>query len=249
MSYQQIALLCCATFAGGLAFGVSGFAFGVVASLFLHHAFEPHEVVFIVVTGGLILNLLALPRFWRDIDIRQSAPYLLGATFGMPLGVLLLSHLNAGNLRLLTSFVVIAYCLFALFRHSGKPLTFPPKLGQAADSGIGFAGGVVGGVAGLGPLLPSIWYGLRGKNKAEARGLTQPFGLYVQGALASWFLVSSGSQALPFFPMAAALPLMLLGAWVGLQVFDRIRVETFRMCIVWLSLAGALVLLARQTWN
>lgn len=246
MSYEQIALLALASFAGGLAFGVTGFAFGVVASLFLHHAFAPREVVFLIVSGGLLLNLLALPRFWREIDFRQSAPFLTGATVGLPLGILLLQRMPPANLRLLTSVVVIAYCLFALLRHGQQALQFSRRSGQAADTGIGLAGGVIGGVAGLGPLLPSVWYGLRGKNKAEARGLTQPFGLYVQGLMTAWFLVTSGAQQTPLAAVALGLPLMLAGAWIGLRLFERISVATFRLCIVWLSLAGAVILLVRQ---
>lgn len=245
VTWDQVILVCIATFAGGLAFGVTGFAYGVVASLFLHHAYSPLEVVFILVTGGLWLNAAMLPRFWRDIDMREAAPFLAGATLGIPLGLYLLQQLSPGALRLATSLIVIGYCLFALTRHASRPLVFSPVVGRIVDTGIGFAGGVVGGVAGLGPLLPSVWYGLRGKSKTESRGLTQPFGLYVQSIMVSWFLLSSGPAPMPLGAVALGLPLMLLGAYMGVRVFERLSIDAFRLCIVWLSLAGAVILLAR----
>lgn len=246
MSAEQVVVLLLATFAGGLAFGVTGFAYGVVSTLFLHHAFEPRDVVFLAVSGGLILNLVMLPKFWSEIDMRRAAPYLLGATAGVPLGLAVLQRMHAPTLRLVTCAVVITYCLFALLRHGGKPLAFSRRVGLAADTGIGLAGGFIGGVAGLGPLLPSMWYGLRGMSKTESRGLTQPFGLYVQGMMTLWFLATSAKQPSALAPVAMAIPLMLAGGWVGLRIFDRISVDTFRLSIVWLSLAGSVILLVRQ---
>lgn len=246
MTPEQLVVLCIATFAGGLAFGVTGFAFGVVASLFLHHVFPPREVVFLVVTGGAVLNIVMLPRFWKDINLRESLPFLAGATFGLPLGVLLMQNLNAVSLRLITSVLVLAYCVFALLRLRGEPLQFTRRAGYIADTAIGFAGGFIGGVSGLGPLLPSVWYGLRGKDKNQARGMTQPFGIYVQGLMAGWFLLSSRDQSVPFLALGIGLPLMLLGAAVGLRLFGIISLAMFRLFIVWLSLAGAGILLIRQ---
>ena len=71
---SQLVFLGLSAFLGGLIFGVLGFAYGVIASLFLHHAYSPSEVVFLVVAGALTLNLFLLPRLWREINWRQSFP-------------------------------------------------------------------------------------------------------------------------------------------------------------------------------
>lgn len=239
-------MLALATFAGGFAFGVTGFAFGVVTSMILHHGFAPPEVVFFAVSGGLVLNLVMLPKFWKEVDMKRAAPFLIGATGGMPLGLALLHRMHAPTLRLFTCVVVIAYCLFALLRHGGRPFEFPPRVALAADTAIGLAGGVIGGVAGLGPLLPSVWYGLRGMSKTQSRGLTQPVGLYMQGVMTLWFLMSPSIGSPPVSAAWMGVPLMLAGAWVGVRIFDRISVDAFRLCILWLSLLGALALLGRE---
>ena len=79
LTTQQIALLGAGAALGGLTFGVMGFAYGVVISVFLHHAFAAPDVVFIVVGGALILNLGPLPRFWREIRWVAALPCIAGA--------------------------------------------------------------------------------------------------------------------------------------------------------------------------
>jgi uncharacterized membrane protein YfcA len=248
VSTEQLLVLGFAVFAGGFAFGVTGFAYGVIASLFLHHVLAPRDVVFFLVGGGLLLNVAALPRFWTEVQWAGSLPFLAGATFGVPAGLVLLTHLEPASVRVLSSLVIIGYCAFALSRLSAEPLAFSPTWGRIADTGIGFAGGVIGGVAGLGPLLPAVWYGLRGKDKKEARGLAQPFALYVQGSMVTW-LLWTGSLKLTGVPsLLFAIPPMLLGAWLGLRLFDVISVARFRLSIVWISLAGGVILLSRQVY-
>ena len=95
LSLQQLALLGTGAALGGMIFGVMGFAYGVVISVFLHHGFAASDVVFIVVGGALVLNVGLLPRFWRDIRWGDAVPYLIGAALGLPLGLSLLASLDA----------------------------------------------------------------------------------------------------------------------------------------------------------
>jgi uncharacterized membrane protein YfcA len=246
MTTAQLTLLIVAAFAGGMAFGVSGFAYGVIASLFLHHGFEPTEVVFLLVAGGLLLNFLFLHRFWADINFRGSLPFIAGATLGLPLGVASLRLLQPDWVRGITSCLILAYCSFALLRHKAPPLKLDKSSARIADVGIGIAGGIVGGVAGLGPLLPSVWYGLRGFDKRQARGLTQPFGLYVQGAMVAWFLVAGNGAHAAVHALGVALLPMIAGAWLGTRVFDRMSTISFQRIIIWMALVGSIALLGRQ---
>jgi hypothetical protein len=54
---------------------------------------------------------------------------------------------------------LVLYSLYALFR----PAIAPVKAGgAAADAGVGFLNGVLGGITGLAGILVTIWCGLRG---------------------------------------------------------------------------------------
>lgn len=246
LSVYQLVLLLAAACIGGAIFGIAGFAFGIIASLFLHHGFPATDVVFIVVAGALVLNLGLLPRFWSDIDLRKAAPYLVGATVGLPIGLLLLRWIDPRLIRIFVGVLVIGYCLFALRQHSREPLRYSPRRGHAADGAVGMAGGVVGGISGLGPMLPGIWYGLRGMTKIEQRALTQPFGIYVQGLMVIWLFATGVVSEAAIEGVAVATPVMLGTAVLGLRLFDGLSTRRFQRIVIAAALLGAVFLLASQ---
>jgi uncharacterized membrane protein YfcA len=246
LTAAQLALLAAGAAAGGAIFGVIGFAYGIVISVFIHHGFAAADVVFIVVGGALILNVGMLPKFAREIRWRAALPYLVGATFGLPLGVWLLATLDPRTIRTFVGVLVVAYGLFALRQQSREPLRIAGAHGTAIDAGIGFVGGVIGGVSGLGPLVPGVWFGLRGFNKVEQRALTTPYGLWVQGLMVAWLLVGSFVSRAAIEGLAVATPIMLIAAYLGLRLFDRLSTKTFQRSVVILAIVGAVVLVVRQ---
>lgn len=246
LSALQLALLAAGAAAGGAIFGVIGFAYGIVISVFIHHGFAAADVVFIVVGGALALNVGMLPKFAREIRWRAALPYLAGATFGLPLGLWLLATLDPRTIRTFVGALVIAYGLFALRQQSRAPFRIAGAHGHALDTAIGFVGGVIGGVSGLGPLVPGVWYGLRGFNKVEQRALTTPYGLWVQGLMVAWLLAGGFVSRAAIEGLAVATPIMLVAAYLGLRVFDRLSTSLFQRSVVILAIIGAAVLVFRQ---
>ena len=61
------------------------------------------------------------------------------------------------------------------------PMTFRFG-GRAADAIVGFAGGILGGLAGLSGPLPTLWASVRGWTKDQRRGVFQIFNGTVLGA-------------------------------------------------------------------
>jgi uncharacterized membrane protein YfcA len=242
----QLVLLAAGAAAGGAIFGLIGFAFGIVMSIFIHHGFAAADVVFIVVGGALVLNVGMLPRFAREIRWRAALPYLVGATLGMPLGLWLLATLEPRTIRLFVGTLVAAYGLFALRQQSREPFRIGGAYGHAVDTAIGFVGGVIGGVSGLGPLVPGVWYGLRGLDKVEQRALTTPYGLWVQGLMVASLLASGWVSRQALEGLAIGAPIMLATAFVGLRLFDRISTKAFQRGVVMLAIAGAVMLMVRQ---
>lgn len=246
LSLLQLCLLAAGAAAGGAIFGMIGFAFGIVMSVFIHHGFAAPDVVFIVVGGALVLNIGMLPRFAREIRWRAALPYLAGATLGMPLGLWLLATLDPRTIRLFVGGLVVAYGLFALRQQSREPFRIAGVYGHAVDTSIGFVGGVIGGVSGLGPLVPGVWYGLRGLDKVEQRALTTPYGLWVQGLMVAWLLTSGWVSRQAIEGLAIAAPVMLGTAFLGLRLFDKLSTKAFQRGVVMLAIAGAVMLMARQ---
>jgi uncharacterized protein len=112
--------------------------------------------------------------------------------------------------------------------------------GRLADAGIGFAGGVMGGLAGMSGPLPILWASLRGWGKNERRGVFQIFNwtilfvaLCVQAATG---LV--GRQVL--WLALLAFPGTLFGAWLGARVYHAMSDRNFGdIVLVLLFLSGA----------
>lgn len=223
-----------------------GFAYGILISIFIHHGFAAADVVFIVVAGALVLNVGMLPKFAREIRWRAAVPYLVGATFGLPLGLWLLATLDPRTIRTFVGVLVVAYGLFALRQQSRAPFRLAGAHGHAVDGAIGFVGGVIGGVSGLGPLVPGVWFGLRGFTKVEQRALTTPYGLYVQGLMVVWMLASGLASRTAIEGLAIATPVMLLAAYIGLRGFDRLTTGAFQRGVVVVAIVGAVMLMARQ---
>ena len=222
---SQLVFLGLSAFFGGLIFGVLGFAYGVIASLFLHHAYSPSEVVFLVVAGALTLNLFLLPRLWREISWRQSIPYVLGGLGGIPFGFLLLVYLPGPVIKMAVAGLIVAYCSFAWWMQSANRPDLPAYAhSKPASFSVGLAGGIVGGVSGLGPLIPSLWFGLLRLNKHSQRGLSQPFGILIQSVMTALLLGSGRVSAEALMSLLIALPLLGLSVYLGFRVFQAMAV-------------------------
>ena len=98
----------------------------------------------------------------------------------------------------------------------------------------------------LGPLVPGVWFGLRGFNKVEQRALTTPYGLWVQGLMVAWLLFGGLASRAAIEGLAVATPIMLAASYLGLRLFDRLSTSTFQRSVVVLAIGGAIVLVARQ---
>lgn len=246
LSWPQWLSLASAAAIGGTLFGMTGFAYGVVASLFLHHVYPTSEVILIVVSGGVVLNVCALPRFAREIQIQLAWPFLAGATLGMPAGIYILTLLPGQVVRVAVGVIIIVYCLLALRQQRHASLKLPVGLARRVDTAVGLAGGLVGGVSGLGPLIPGVWYGVRGFSKMEQRGLALAYGLYVQGGMMLWMLTTSTAGSLAYTSIALAAPILVLASWFGTRLFHRFSARTFQLIVVTVCLFGAVVLVVRQ---
>jgi uncharacterized membrane protein YfcA len=246
LTLQQILYLGIAAFVGGIVFGVTGFAFGIVASVLLHYAFAPKDVIFVLVSGGFVLNLGSLPKYFREVQIARALPYMLGATVGMPLGLALLAVIDARLLRLGVGVLIVAYCGFALHRHRRAAIHLHGRVARTVNVGIGFVGGICGGVAGLGPLIPGVWYGLQGLGKVEQRALAQPFGLYVQGFTMVALIVSGAAGITAVASVLVITPVLLIASAIGMRALDRISLLGFQRLVLGGCLAGGTLLIARQ---
>jgi uncharacterized protein len=114
--------------------------------------------------------------------------------------------------------------------------------GKPADIAIGFAGGIMGGLAGLSGPLPILWASVRGWGKAERRGVFQVFNWTIL-LTALCLQIGSGLIKADVIRLALlALPGTVLGAWLGKRVYHVLSEGNFRDIVLGLLFLSGVAL-------
>jgi uncharacterized membrane protein YfcA len=236
----ELPLFLLATFAGALVAGLSGFAFGLVAASIWLYILSPLQTATLIIAFGLIVQGYSVWKLRHALDFRKLWPFVLGAAIGVPVGVSILTWANPTHVRMGVGVFLVLYSLYALFR----PAIPPVKAGgPAADAGVGFLNGVLGGITGLAGILVTIWCGLRGWPKDVQRAVFQPVAVAIFLMSALWIGAKGAITADTAKLFVIGLPALLAGTWLGLKLFGRIDEATFRKIVLALLFVSGVVLM------
>jgi hypothetical protein len=225
-------------FAGGFATGAAGFGYGIVAAAIWLHAISPLHSAMLVVTGGAVIQAGTIWPLRRDIDPARLSRFLLPGLAGVPVGVWLLVQIDARVVKVLLGVFLAAYGAYSLI---APRLPRIVRGGQIADAGVGFAGGVLGGIGGYSGVLPAIWCRLRGWPPSMSRAVYQPFIL----AAHIWTLTLIGVTALDRAAVVLfllGLPAIAAGAAVGWRVYGTLDEVRFAKALAALIMVSGLIL-------
>lgn len=231
--------------AGGFINGLAGFGTALFALGFFLTVMPPVQAVAIVlalsVASGLQGVWIVRKAVWDNP--RRLMRFLLPALFGIPLGVLILTIIDARTLKLVIAGFLILYGGYFSLRRALPRFEKPTPI---ADMLIGFTGGVLGGAASLSGALPTMWCSMRPWPKAETRAVLQPYNVIVL-LIAAILLAFKGAytrETLLFF--LAALPVTMVSAQIGITVFKRLADEDFRRLLIALTFVSGSILLIRE---
>src|SRR3954462_2272162 len=208
----ELTLFLLATFAGALVAGLSGFAFGLVVSSIWLYILTPLQTATLIIAFGVLIQGISVWKLRRAVDWRRLWPFVIGAAFGVPLGVSIVAWANPAYVRAGIGLFLVLYSLYALFRPAIKPVKAG---GVAADAGIGFLNGVLGGITGLAGILVTIWCGLRGWPKDQQRAIFQPSAVAIFLMTALWLGLEGEVESGTAWLVLMGLPVLLAGTWVG----------------------------------
>jgi uncharacterized membrane protein YfcA len=228
--------------AGGFVQGLSGFAFGLVAMAFWAWAVEPQLAGPMVVFGSLLGQLLSIHTVRQGFALARAAPFVIGGVLGVPLGVALLAHIDATVFKSTVGAVLAIYCPLVLL---ARDLPYVTVGGKWADGGVGFIGGVMGGLGGFTGPAPTLWCVLRGWSKDTQRAVFQTFNIAMHSLTLAVYLAGGliTTDALKMFAIVAVAMLVpnLIGTWIYARVSD----AAFRwVVLVLLALSGVALLAA-----
>jgi uncharacterized membrane protein YfcA len=229
-----------ATFAGALVAGLSGFAFGLVAASIWLYILTPLQTATLIVAFGLIVQGYSVWKLRHALEWAKLWPFLLGAAIGVPVGVAILEWANPAHVRASIGVFLVLYSLYALFRPKMASVTAG---GGAADAGVGFLNGVLGGITGLAGILVTIWCGLRGWPKDRQRAIFQPVAVAIFAMSAAWLGIKGSVSADTIRLFLFGLPVLLAGTWLGVKLYGHLDETAFRrVVLVLLFVSGAVLI-------
>lgn len=235
MTATDILIILTGALAGGFVNGLAGTGTALFALGFFLVALDPVSAVAVVALMSVVTGLQGLWEVRGALarNVPRLLRFIVPGLAGVPVGILLLTRIDAETLKLIIAALLIVYGGFFTFRRN---LPRFERRTPVLDSGVGLIGGILGGMAGLSGALVVIWCSLRPWPKAETRAVLQPFNVSVllttTGML--WWRGAHTTATLTAFLIA--LPASILAAQVGLFVFRRIADDTFRRLLIGLSL-------------
>ncbi len=241
---SELLVLVFGAFAASLATGAAGFAFGLIGMAIWLHVMPPARAVPLVVICSIALNLALIWRLRGSVNVRRLRPFVVGALVGVPLGVAALRVMEPELIRQTVGVLLVVYGTYMLSRPSMPILHMSRRSARVMDTGVGVLGGFMGGSTSLNGVFPAIWSGLRNWTPQEQRGVFQPFILLVHIYTLLWFGGAGVIGVQTAYDALWCAPFLVVGAYLGLQIFTRSSEAVFRrLLLVLFILSGVLLLL------
>ena len=239
MSLTDFIWIGAGAFAGGFVNGLSGFGMAMAAIVFWLQAVSPATASSLAAICAVVAHVQSVSMIIQHINVKRLTPFIIGGLFGIPVGTWLLIRIDEATFRTGIGAVMVVYCLVMLsgrFRLKTDP-------GPVADAGVFFAGGILGGLAGLSGALPAMWAGLRGWGKNERRAIFQPFNMAILAVTVVAHLAAGLFTEELLRSLLVAIPLTLVGAHLGKSLYRRLGDHHFdRAVLAILLIAGVLML-------
>jgi len=240
MGLAQILIVFAGALAGGLVNGLTGFGTALTVLGIWLYAIPPTVAATLVILCSTISQLQTLPMIWRTIRWEYVLAFVVPGLLGVPIGTYLLPHIDPRLFKIGIGVFLIAYTSYVLMRRAQMEIAWG---GGIADCVVGFAGGILGGIAGLSGVLPAVWTDVRGWSKEHRRGVLQIFNM----TILSLALVSHAVSGLLTREVAVAaivaLPGTIIGAQLGGLIYRRIADRNYSRVIMTLLLISGLILI------
>jgi uncharacterized membrane protein YfcA len=206
------AILLAGALAGGFVSGLAGFGTALMALGIWLYILPPAVAVPLVLICSVSSQISTLPSMWKLLDFKLALPFVAGGLLGMPIGALLVARADPQTFKLSVGVMLLVFPTALFFIR--KPMAFRFG-GRIADACVGFAGGILGGLAGLSGPLPTLWASIRGWTKDQRRGVFQIFN-------------GTGFVKLNVFLLALlAMPGTLIGARLGMRTYQALNDRNF----------------------
>jgi uncharacterized membrane protein YfcA len=233
--WRTVWFILAGAFLGGLVNGLTGFGTALCGLPLWLQALEPRVAAQLASACSVLGHLTTISQIWSKADWRRLAPMLVAGLAGVPVGTMLLPGISLPTFKLAIGVILVAYCSYMLLAAGRLRI----KLGgRAAEAAVGLVSGVLGGLAGLSGVLPTVWASLKGWPKEERRALFQTFNLTVLTAMLVASLMQGMIEGSSVAALAVAIPGTIAGNWTGVLLYRRLddmRFDQVVLCVLLLS--------------
>lgn len=238
--WSTLALVVGGAFVGGFVNGLTGFGTALTGLPLWLQALEPRVAAQLASACSVIGHVATIKEVFREADWQRLRPMLLAGLAGVPIGTMLIPLITLPAFKLTVGIVLVTYCSFMLAAAGRVRLKAG---GRIAETLIGFGGGIMGGVAALSGVLPTVWAALKGWSKAERRAVFQAFNMTILTAMLLASLLQGMIERSSVIALAVALPGTLAGNWAGILLYRRLDDVRFDRIVLGVLLLSGLGLI------
>jgi len=200
----------------------TGFGFSILAIPFLLLLFEPKEAIQINIILSLFISISLLTTIKRDIDFGVIKRFVIGSAVGLPMGMMIFVFLDVEKLKFGISLIILLVMVMLILKlriHQSKSRDlFVGGLSGSLTSSIGMPGP---------PLL--LYFSGTETSKEKLRGTTLAYYLFIYSTALIMQIIFVGTNKKIWMASSFALPLVLVGLYLGQILFKRINQRTFRL--------------------
>lgn len=239
-------------FFASIVHGIAGFGLAQVAMGFmpLFRSAASAAVIFSMV--AVVSNFRVWWSVKEEFDVMDWLKPVIGLAAGMPVGLYVFNQLDEGQVKFAIGIVLLIAVSFiiigkqtSIMENIFKDKEYKPKWFLPIT--VGFIGGVLGGAVAIpgpamilyGTFMASTGQWTGKKMKATFTGFFGVLMLYrvvsvaIQGSITASLVVEA----------IIAIPAMLLGAWVGIYIYNKIPNKIFNWVVIVMLTINAFVLL------
>jgi uncharacterized membrane protein YfcA len=224
----------------GFVQGLSGFAFALTAMAFWAWAVPPQLVGPMVVFASLFGQLATFAVSGRSLEFRRTLPLVIGGVIGVPIGAMLLPHINQNAFKAFVGSILVLWSPAMLFANRLPRITAG---GRIADGAAGLVSGVMGGLGGLTGPAAILWLALRGWGRDVQRSVFRSFNITMQALTFSTYAASGLVKTQTLLLCAVVAIAMLIPAFVGARLYARLSDTGFRKLVLLLLFFSGTALL------
>jgi uncharacterized protein len=239
MGSEQAIIVLVGALAGGIVNGLTGFGTAITALGIWLYAIPPTAASSLAIICSVVSQTQTLHLIWPSIQWRRVLCFVVPGVLGVPVGTLVLPHVDPKFFKLGLGFFLVIYPAYVLLRRGQIEKAWG---GEAADGIVGFGGGILGGLTGLSGVLPVVWTDVRGWSKEQRRAVVQFFNMAIL-SLALFAHAASGLLTRQIlFEALIGLPATIAGAWIGAFAYGRLADRGYQRVIMLLLLVSGVTL-------